>query len=100
MPRMRPVTMSTVPDGYFDMFPEPTEDERAKGNICGRCHACLDTTEDVFDRVHRPMVLCPGCGNKRCPQASDCTLPCTDSNEPGQHGSVYGTPIPRPGSAE
>lgn len=35
------------------------------------------------------MILCGECGNKRCPKASDHDLDCTDSNEPGQPGSVY-----------
>ena len=35
------------------------------------------------------MTLCPTCGNKRCPAASDHRLGCTGSNEPGQPGSVY-----------
>jgi hypothetical protein len=35
------------------------------------------------------MLLCPTCGNKRCPHASDHELDCTNSNEPGQPGSVY-----------
>lgn len=37
----------------------------------------------------RPMITCRTCGNKRCPKASDCSLECTNSNEPGQEGSVY-----------
>jgi uncharacterized OB-fold protein len=35
------------------------------------------------------MILCPNCGNKRCPKASDCSLACTNSNESGQPGGVY-----------
>lgn len=35
------------------------------------------------------MILCPICGNKRCPHASDHSLECTGSNEPGQPGSIY-----------
>ena len=35
------------------------------------------------------MVVCPNCGNKRCPKATDHTLECTNSNEPGQKGSRY-----------
>ena len=35
------------------------------------------------------MILCGECGNKRCPKASDHRLECTQSNEPGQPGSVY-----------
>lgn len=44
----------------------------------------------------RPMVLndmrfvvCPDCGNKRCPRANDHRNACTGSNEPGQEGSAY-----------
>lgn len=35
------------------------------------------------------MILCPVCGNKRCPKANDHRNDCTDSNEPGQPGSAY-----------
>ncbi len=35
------------------------------------------------------MILCPTCGNKRCPHASDHDLACTGSNERGKPGSVY-----------
>lgn len=35
------------------------------------------------------MMLCALCGNKRCPHASNHFLPCANSNEPGQEGSVY-----------
>ena len=33
----------------------------------------------------RRMIVCPQCGNKRCPRAADIQRDCTDSNEPGQH---------------
>jgi len=35
------------------------------------------------------MILCPKCGNKRCPHATDHDYECTNSNEPGQPGSAY-----------
>ena len=35
------------------------------------------------------MILCPACGNKRCPHATHHDNPCTGSNEPGQEGSRY-----------
>lgn len=35
------------------------------------------------------MVLCPTCGNKRCPRATNHENTCTGSNEPGQKGSSY-----------
>ena len=36
------------------------------------------------------MIVCPTCGNKRCPRATDHRFTCTNSNEPGQPGSRYG----------
>lgn len=35
------------------------------------------------------FVVCPDCGNKRCPKANDHRNACTGSNEPGQEGSAY-----------
>ncbi|WP_395313144.1 hypothetical protein V1603_19690 [Enterobacter sp. ECC-219] len=35
------------------------------------------------------FVVCPECGNKRCPHANDHRNACTGSNEPGQEGSSY-----------
>lgn len=35
------------------------------------------------------FVVCPKCGNKRCPKANDHRNQCTRSNEPGQPGSAY-----------
>ena len=50
---------------------------------CG-CRTCRPITmEDMR------MVLCPTCGNKRCPHANDHRNACTGSNEPGQPGSAY-----------
>ncbi len=51
---------------------------------CG-CWRCLADRDERRTR----MILCPTCGNKRCPKASDHRLTCTRSNEPGQPGSVY-----------
>lgn len=48
------------------------------------CHKCSDASI-----LEQRMILCPECGNKRCPKASDHALACTRSNEPGQPGSVY-----------
>ncbi|SAU27620.1 hypothetical protein [Klebsiella variicola] len=35
------------------------------------------------------FVVCPDCGNKRCPRENDHRNACTGSNEPGQEGSAY-----------
>lgn len=62
---------------------------------CDNCHACLDgkTDETGWPVASTRMILCPVCGNKRCPKASDHRLDCTHSNEIGQPGSIY-TGIP------
>jgi hypothetical protein len=58
------------------------------------CHSCFKASGGVMlDR----MILCPECGNKRCPKASDHNFSCTGSNEPGQWGSIYNAPpAPQP----
>lgn len=67
--------------------------DRLKNNITTPpcwCHKC---NEDRFVNgipynLTR-MILCPECGNKRCPHAADHGLACTNSNDPGQPGSAY-----------
>ncbi|WP_373854914.1 DUF551 domain-containing protein [Klebsiella variicola] len=44
------------------------------------------------------FVVCPDCGNKRCPRANDHRNACTGSNEPGQEGSAYPAAPQLPGS--
>ncbi|MDJ6358059.1 hypothetical protein LEH54_15855 [Salmonella enterica] len=53
-------------------------------------------TPDCSCRTCRPVtftdsrfVVCPECGNKRCPRANDHNNACTGSNETGQVGSAY-----------
>jgi len=60
------------------------------------CHRCIgekklgkQTPLGWMPLSSTKMILCPVCGNKRCPHASDHALKCTGSNEPGQPGSVY-----------
>ena len=43
------------------------------------------------DLLFARFIVCPDCGNKRCPRATDHREACTDSNEPGQDGSRFGT---------
>jgi hypothetical protein len=40
--------------------------------------------------VYLGMILCKHCGNKRCPHATDHVFECTNSNDPGPLGSIYG----------
>ena len=49
---------------------------------------CLKCSPNIFPNLR--FNVCPICGNKRCPHASDHNYECTNSNEVGQTGSVYG----------
>ncbi len=49
---------------------------------CWRCH------EQRGEPIQF-MILCPDCGNKRCPRANDHDHACTGSNATGQPGSAY-----------
>ncbi|MDI3082382.1 hypothetical protein [Klebsiella quasipneumoniae] len=64
--------------------------------ICAELSANSSANPDCWCRTCRPVVLndmrfvvCPDCGNKRCPRANDHRNACTGSNEPGQEGSAY-----------
>jgi hypothetical protein len=57
------------------------------------CYECLKDVASAcgnFSIVQSQMILCPTCGSKRCPRATDHRLACTNSNDPGQLGSRYG----------
>ena len=53
------------------------------------CWRCRDAANPPLRLGEARMMLCSECGNKRCPKASDHRLDCTNSNEPGQKGSMY-----------
>ncbi|MGV4167874.1 hypothetical protein [Citrobacter freundii] len=48
------------------------------------CRTCRPVT-----MTDMRFVVCPECGNKRCPHANDHRNVCSGSNEPGQEGSAY-----------
>ncbi len=56
---------------------------------------CYNCNKDRLDETGRlpytmtRMIVCPDCGNKRCPHSTDHNLACTGSNDPGQPGSRY-----------
>ena len=55
------------------------------------CYNCKskEVDERGFSLVIYTFIVCPECGNKRCPKSTDHNLACTNSNEPGQEGSRY-----------
>ena len=66
---------------------QPAQQQEPVNKYC--CHLCFNKSGQMFlDR----MILCPEGGNKRCPKATYHELPCTNSNEPGQPGSIYTSP--------
>ncbi|MEG8810588.1 hypothetical protein [Klebsiella variicola] len=64
--------------------------------VPGKWIPVSERVPDCWCRTCRPVaindmrfVVCPDCGNKRCPRANDHRNACTGSNEPGQEGSAY-----------
>lgn len=63
--------------------------------MCDDCIRCVnEKAKDLpatqqLQMVAGRMFVCPECGNKRCPKATDHRNHCTGSNESGQPGSIY-----------
>lgn len=57
--------------------------QQAEKEVCG-CYNC-----STQERRMTTMIVCPTCGNKRCPRSTDHRLDCTGSNASGQPGSRY-----------
>ena len=100
----------SVPDEvcWEDVPEEITEDDMALASAWAhgfnQCLAAMlqgadgnsPVIPDCSCRTCRPVtfsdsrfVVCPECGNKRCPHANDHRNACSGSNEPGQEGSAY-----------
>lgn len=56
-------------------------------NVRCWCQQCCKEQTGAYHAFQ--MAVCPDCGNKRCPKASNHLLECSGSNEPGQEGSIY-----------
>lgn len=63
------------------------------------CVTCWEAENDkksiitdygIIHPIGRPFIVCPDCGNKRCPKATHHDNACTGSNDVGQKGSIYG----------
>lgn len=70
-------------------------DDWEKRYCCHKCFHLPVEDENYLTYLRQRMILCPTCGNKRCPKATDHDLECTNSNAEGQIGSVYGIPLPK-----
>ena len=81
-------------EAMFADAPQSPGSESA--TVPGKWIPVSEQKPDCWCLTCRPMVLndtrfvvCPDCGNKRCPRANDHRNACTWSNEPGQEGSAY-----------
>ncbi|SLR06805.1 Uncharacterised protein [Klebsiella quasipneumoniae] len=75
----------TCPSGDGSLrWPCPVHPGSSPENPGCWCRTCRPV--DINDMR---FVVCPDCGNKRCPRANDHRNACTGSNEPGQEGSAY-----------
>ena len=55
----------------------------------GKARAEMTMTEGMVRGLYAQFIVCPVCGNKRCPKASQHDNACSRSNEPGQEGSIF-----------
>lgn len=66
---------------------DQSEDLTTEECYCYNCN--IGRLVNGIPYVLTRMIVCPTCGNKRCPHATDHMLACTNSNDPGQTGSRY-----------
>ena len=97
-PRPKSVDHMTFSDNWDAIFGKEKKHTVVEG--CG-CRKCLEESDKITTvtvagaLVTIPsgpgigMIVCPKCGNKRCPRATDHRYECTGSNDPGQEGSIY-----------
>ncbi|EOI5842460.1 hypothetical protein V6X06_01670 [Klebsiella pneumoniae] len=88
------------------MLAAATQPQNAPQNITEIIPGWIPVSEqnpDCWCLTCRPVtlndmrfVVCPDCGNKRCPRANDHRNACTGSNEPGQEGSAYPDTLQEP----
>jgi hypothetical protein len=74
----------------------PFSKKKEKDYNCDHCHNCISANirRNNLTLTNMPfhytiMILCPSCGNKRCPKANHHANRCTGSNDSGQLGSAY-----------
>nr|WP_323084804.1 hypothetical protein [Klebsiella variicola] len=85
-------------EAFKAMLPQPAPQSPGSDHatVPGKWIPASEQKPDCWCLTCRPVVLndmrfvvCPDCGNKRCPRANDHRNACTGSNEPGQEGSAY-----------
>lgn len=90
-PRPYSVSQAEFGNNWDAIFGKKTAEQQVEKTSC-YCYNCNKDRLDESGRLPYTatrMIVCPQCGNKRCPHSTDHNLPCTNSNEPGQPGSRY-----------
>lgn len=92
-----PVGLSPILRAAYDLGVAETHAAiRARGQKSPEtcwCETCRPNTPDDMR-----LIVCPACGNKRCPHATHHNNECTASNAPGQKGSSWENVKPAAGS--
>ncbi|WP_208457235.1 hypothetical protein [Burkholderia gladioli] len=91
-----PKTVPATAAAQDDRIGESTDVDLLLNALAGPKPDCWCETCRPITLADMRMVLCPTCGNKRCPHATDHRNECTGSNEPGQPGSSYPLPAGYP----
>ncbi len=83
-------------DDVMPVYDSPQSPGSEPATVPGKWIPVSERMPDCWCLTCRPVtlndmrfVVCPDCGNKRCPRANDHRNACTRSNEPGQEGSAY-----------
>jgi DNA-directed RNA polymerase subunit RPC12/RpoP len=76
--------------GIFPGMEVEGHDKAAEWGPCG-CWTCVSEFQVKKDghSMFMPFIVCPNCGNKRCPKAQHHDNECSGSNDPGQPGSRF-----------
>jgi Zn finger protein HypA/HybF involved in hydrogenase expression len=88
-PRPFSVDHNTFSNNWDAVFGKKKQTVEKPNCYCYNCLKDYIEPGQIFPYVTSRMIVCPECGNKRCPHATNHNLPCTNSNEPGQPGSRY-----------
>jgi Zn finger protein HypA/HybF involved in hydrogenase expression len=88
-PRPFSVDQNTFANNWDAIFGKKKADVLKPDCYCYNCNKDYVPEGQTLPIVMSQMIVCPECGNKRCPHATDHKLDCTNSNEPGQPGSRY-----------
>jgi hypothetical protein len=96
--REQAIRQALIDLGWTPPIEVPTKQKNTDIYVVMSCCYCIRCLRNrKVSKEHAPhlpyessrMIVCPNCGNKRCPHASDHTYNCTNSNSLNQEGSIF-----------